>query len=267
MQVYDAKNIKYKDGLAEKRRKVFVVKALFFIGLVLAAAGLILYLLFFSGFLDIREISVSGLDKVGSDEFNYGLNKRLNSKWLGLIEYQKNVMFFNSDAFKAEILASFPEIKDMSMNKELPHALNIDVTERETAGIWCLTSCKYFDREGHTWGEAAKSSGFLILVVDDLRQNVQEIDPGLLAGIMLISERLKEINIFINKFTIPDKFIGDFNALTSNGYELLFSTDSDIKRQLEVLEIFLTDKRDDPPVGGFHPQYIDLRINGRIYYK
>src|SRR3989344_4548517 len=172
MRVYDAKNIKYKDGLAGKRRRVWILKILFFVGLVITAVGFILYLLFFFGFLEIKKLSVSGLDKVNSNRFHNELNKKLNSKWLGLLEYQRNVLFFNSDAFKAEILASFPEIKDISMNKELPHALNIDVTERETAGIWCLTSCKYFDREGHTWGEAAKSSGFLILVVDDLRQNV-----------------------------------------------------------------------------------------------
>jgi len=72
------------------------------------------------------------------------------------------------------------------------------------------------------------------------------------------------MNIFINKFTIPDKFISDFSAFTSNGYELLFSTDSDVNKQLEVLEIFLAEKKDDPD---FKPQYIDLRINGRVYYK
>jgi len=105
------------------------------------------------------------------------------------------------------------------------------------------------------------------LTVNDLRQNAQEINSELLAGIMLISERLKRMNVFINTFTIPDDFIGDFNALTSNGYKLLFSMDSDISRQLDILEIFLKDKQNNSSVGGFHPKYIDLRINGRVYYK
>ena len=277
MRVYDAKNIRYKDGLAEKRRKVFVVKVLFFIGLVIAVAGLILYLLFFSGFLDIREVSISGLDKVGNDEFNSGLNNRLNSKWLGLLEHQRNILFFNSKDFKAEALASFPEIKGVSINKEPPHTLEIDITEREMAGIWCFSlpspeeadgGCRYFDMEGNLWGEAARSSGFIVLNVSDLRPDIKTIDFGLLATIIFTSNRLKEMDILVSKFTIPKNFIGNFSATTSSGYELLFSTDFDIGEQLKVLEIFLAEKQNDPwSVGGFKPQYIDLRINGRVYYK
>ena len=264
MQVYDAKNVRYKDKLAKKRRRVWILKILFFVGLFIAVVGFILYLLFFSGFLEIKELSVNGLDKVNSDRFHGELNKRLNSRWLGLIEFQRNMLFFDSDAFNAEMLASFLEIKEISVSKEPPHALNIDVTERVTAGIWCFVGgCKYFDKEGVMWGETARSSGFLILVVEDMRPEVQ-LDKDLLDNFTTIYEQLKEINILVSKFVIPDNFIGNFSAFTSDDYKLLFSTDSDINKQLEVLEIFLIDKKDD---SDFAPQYIDLRINGRVYYK
>ena len=273
MRVYDGRNIKYQDKLAEKRRRVWILKILFFVGLVIAAVGFILYLLFFSGFLEIKELSVNGLDKVNSDRFHSEFNKRLNLKWLGLLEHQKNILTFDSDTFKAEMLAAFPEIKEISVSKEPPHALNINVVERTTVGIWCFvsgssaeltTSCKYFDKEGIIWGEAAKSSGFLILIVEDMRPDISEINGELLDNAMLISKQLKEDGIFINRFVIQDKFIGDFSAFTSGGYELLFSMDFEVSKQLEVLEIFLADKKDD---SSFDPQYIDLRINGRIYYK
>ena len=221
--------------------------------------------------MEINRVNVSGLNKIIGDEFNKELNERLDSKWLGLLKRQRNLVFFDADSFRAEMLVAFPEIKEISVNKEPLHILNIDVIERTTVGIWCSTGCKYFDEEGSVWGSATKSSGSLVIVVEDMRQEkdtVQESlsqgDSGILADVMLISKQLKEMDIFINKFTIPDKFIGDFNALTSGGYELLFSADSNIKEQVEVLEIFLKEKRGDPD---FKPQYIDLRINGRIYYK
>lgn len=266
MQVYDAKNLRHYDKLAEKRRKRFILKTLFFIGLAIAIAGFISYLLFFSGLLEIREVSVSGLDKISSDEFDDRINSRLNSRWFGIIEYQRNLIFFDSDAFKAEAVAAFSEIKDISIKKKTPHSVNISVTERETAGVWCFVGgCKYFDKEGIVWGEAAKSSGFLILTVDDLRQKSEyKIDAVLLARIMLVFEQLKEKSIFINEFTIPNEFIGDFSVLTSGGYKLMFNTDSDINRQLEILSVFLREKQDVP---GFKPAHIDLRLNGRIYYK
>lgn len=283
MRVYDAKNIKYQDKLAEKRRRFWILKALFFVGLVIAIVGFILYLLFFSGLLDIKEVSINGLDKVSGEEFNNELNERLNSKWLGLLEHQKSVIFFDSDAFKTEILTTFPEIKEISVSKELLHSLNIDITERTTAGIWCfIDDCRYFDREGVTWGQVIRSSGFLILIVEDMKQDTKGIDPEpsrkgsqrvsasygidreLLSGIMLISERLKKKDIFISKFVIPGDFIGDFSAFTSSGYELLFSVDSDVRSQLDTLDIFLAEKKDDPD---FKPQYIDLRVSRRVYYK
>jgi len=292
VRVYNVKNIKYHDRLAEKKRRVFVLKTLLFIGLAIVFIGLIFYLVFFSSFFKISQVNVNGLDKVSKDEFNGQFNKRLNSKWIGLLKHQGNVAFFNSDAFRAEILAVFPEIKDISVKKEPPHTLNIDITERITTGIWCFasqnlgefaelatgssdyltpgssdpltTSCKYFDEEGNVWGEAVRSVGFLVLVVDDLRQNAEEINTDLLSDIIFMSKRLKEIDVFTDKFTVPDEFIGDFSAFTSGGYELLFSTDSDMGGQLEVLKIFLAEKRDEL---GFNPQSIDLRINGRVYFK
>ena len=274
MKVYDAKNIKYHDRLAEKRQRIFILKTLFFIGLTIVTAGLVLYLFFFSGFLDIKNISISGLDKVNQDDFAEKLNNRITLKKFGYIEHQKNILFFNSDAFRAEVLASFPEIKEISVNKELPHALAVNVTERTTAGIWCFvgggsalltTSCKYFDKEGNAWGEAAQSSGFLILSVEDLRPDRQGIiDKNILDNFLFISEYLKEMNIFVNKFIIPKDFFGYFKAITSPGYELLLSTDSNMKEQLEVFRIFLGEKQKE---SGFNPQYIDLRIDGRVYYK
>lgn len=270
MKVYDAKNIGFRDDLAEKRRKTFVLKILFFIGLTIAIISLIFYFIFFSGFLDIKEVSVNGLDKVNKEEFNNRLDQKLNSKWFGLFEHQKNVIFFDSNTFRTEALYAFPEIKEISVNKRLPHTLNINVIERETVGIWCfLRGCKYFDDKGNTWGETIKSSGFLILNVEDLRQDRQgEIDKSLLGNLLSVLEYLKGLNIFINKFVIPNDFFGDFKVVTSLGFYLLLNTDSDIKEQLEILKIFLVEKqKESSPAGGFKPQYIDLRINGRIYYQ
>lgn len=274
MRVYDAKSIKYRDELTEKRHRIFVLKVSFFIGLAVAMFGLILYLLFFSKMLDIRDVSITGLDKASKEEFDAKLKSRLGAKWLGYVEHQKSIIFFNSDNFRAEVLADFPEIKNISVDKKPPHALNIDVTEREIAGIWCfIGGCKYFDKEGNVWGEAAQSSGFLILSVDDQRwRDAQQVDLDLLTNIMLVTSRLKEAGMLVNKFIIPDDFIGDFKVMISSGYELLFSVDSDISGQLEVLEIFLAEKTGsgtlkEEYLTPFKPQYIDLRISGRVYYK
>lgn len=241
----------------------------------MALSGLILYLLFFSKFLDVKDISVTGIESLDKNKFDEKLNDRLNSRWLYYIESQKNVLFFDVDNFKAEILDLFPEVKDVFVDKKLPHNINISVKERKVAGVWCfidnadIENCKYFDEEKKVWGNASRSSGFLILNIEDFRKSgKQEIDGEFLDDMNFVYKKLAEMDILINKFVIPEDFFGDFQAHTSRGYRLLLNTDSNLAEQLDVLKIFLTEKQKEYSIsGGFKPQYIDLRIDGRIYYN
>ena len=63
---------------------------------------------------------------------------------------------------------------------------------------------------------------------------------------------------------IPENSFDEFRVYTDRGFYLIFSLDSNIKNQTDVLRIFLDEKSKDP---NFNPQYLDLRIDGRIYYK
>ena len=147
MKIYDPKIIRYKDKLAKKRRRVWLLKTLFFIGLVVALVGFILYLLFFSGFLEIKEISVKGVDRVNGDRFHNELNKRLDSRWLGLFEYQKNILIFNSDTFIAEMLTAFPEI-----SRKVDERLRLQLETDGCSDIRIEPDTRYF-REPFTDGE------------------------------------------------------------------------------------------------------------------
>jgi hypothetical protein len=265
MKAYDGKKLKFQNNLDKKRKRIFVLKYFFFAGLIFIIFSSFVYLLFFSGILEIKNISVEGLDKIDQQEIYKKISDKLNSKLLGILPYQKNIVFFRPNSFKAEILKTFPEIKDISVSKEPPHSLNINIIERKVVGVWCfVNNCKYFDEEGVMWGKAPKSSGFIFIIVEDLRTNIFTIDNVLLKNVLFISDRLKQSNIFIKKFVIPDNFVDDFSIFTSDNYELKLSLDSDIKEQLDALDIFLVDKKNNVD---FHPKYIDLRINGRIYYK
>ena len=64
--------------------------------------------------------------------------------------------------------------------------------------------------------------------------------------------------------TIPENSVDEFRVAAAGGYDILFSLDSDYKNQLSVLRIFLDQKGKDP---AFDPQYLDLRIDGRVYFK
>lgn len=259
-------NIKsgYTDSLAQKRRARVLLKLILFILMALVVLAAIIYILFFSKVLEVRSITLNGLTQIDSSEIQSQIDERLNQKIFKLIPRKNNLLFLNSDKFKNEILAKYPVLNSMEIKKDIPHDLTFNFTERTALGVWCFKqNCFYFDANGNTWGQAIRSSGFLITVIGDNRDLEEpKIDK----------EYLEAIKIFLNKeITAPVKGINisadsfrDFKVLTSESYYLMFSLDSDIKKQLELLNIFLNEKKGK---GQFQPQYIDLRIDGRVYYK
>ena len=133
-------------------------------------------------------------------------------------------------------------------------------SERKPAGIWCFKdSCSYFDGDKILWGQPARSSGFIFLTVEDERGG-HEIDDGFFKPIMEVA---KSMAGEIKNIIIPADSFNEFRVYTSD-YNIIFTTDSDIQNQLDILKILIKEKGKD---AGFHPQYIDLRIEGRVYYK
>lgn len=289
MKPVNLKNINYRDEIARRQRRIFIIKVVFgIIGIGMAGAGLV-YFLFFSRLFDVREISFNGLDTVSSDEFQRKIDEKLNQKILKYLPRRNNIFFVSTRNFETEFTSAYPIFKSVSVQKKLLHGLVFNFSERKPAGIWCFNlqeggSCSYFDENKVLWGQPAKSSGFIFLTVDDQRdRNNRQIDEEFFKP---ITEVAKNMSGEINNIVIPRGSFNEFRVNTAQGYYLLFVTDSDIhpergregsqrdpasygiQNQLDILKIFIDDKiKNSLTAGVFHPQYIDLRIDGRVYYK
>lgn len=271
MRPVNIKRLKYKDEVVNRHRRAFVLRiAVVIIGTIAVVAG-ITYLLFFARLFDIREVSFSGLNTVGSNEFRTKIEENLNQKIFRFLPRRNDIFFVNTNKFEKEFASAYPIFKSVNVQRKLLHGLALDFLERKPAGIWCFgsasltTSCSYFDEDKVLWGQPAKSSGFIFLTIEDHREGAsRQIDEEFFKSIMEVAKSMAgEIkNIIIS----ADSF-NEFRVYTAD-YYIIFTTDSDIQNQLDVLKIFLDDKiKDSSLVNGFHPQYIDLRIEGRIYYK
>lgn|SRR3989344_274638 len=273
----------YSGNLArEKRRRFFIrLSVSMFCGVMLG--GISAYALFYSGWLDVNSISINGLKSITEDQVSPTIKTMIEENVVPIlrIRFQKNVLFFDPGPVKKAIIAQFPVIRTIEISKELPHKIIVDIIERNAWGTWCAngdsssmplrqssgqatTSCRYFDEEGVLWGKSLRSSGVLLLNVEDLRkiEGQNKISPQLLAGIKELVAGLGNIDIKINKIEIPADFIGEFRTYTTRSYYLIFNINSSIKEQINVLRILLKEKGE-----GFNPQYIDLKIEGRAYFK
>jgi len=257
---------RYGDNLAhKKRRRFFIIFSIVLLSLLGLGAGLF-YLVFFSPVLKINEITIEGSEVLDKNDILQTIYPLTHDGGTFILPTRRNILFFDEDSAEEQIRAEFPIIKQIILKRILPHKILVRIEERKTIGTWCfLDSCYYFDDEGVLWGQALKSSGPLLLIVDDLRgnkDNIKKLNPDLLRGIRKSIEGVEKLAIKVKKIEIPENSLTDFRIYTITGYYILIDYSVDIDKQLSVLDIFLKDKGKN-----FNSEYIDLRIEGRVYYK
>ena len=259
---------RYGDNLArQKQRRFFLIISGVLI-LVFAVTGSLIYLLFFTSSMKIIETNLSGLKSVRSEEIFTISDSIKNKIALGITSFKprNNILFFDTSLLKSRILSEFPVVQDVNISKEFPHKINVEIKERLPIGTWCSADvCHYFDQEGVLWGNALRSSGSLLLNIDDLR--ILDKKPSMLSREILEPIQkavldLDAVGIKIKKVSIPTEAIDDFRIDSVTGYYILFNNDTDISGQVKILKILLDEKGAE-----FKPAYLDLRIDGRVYYR
>ena len=253
MKSYDVKKLSYRDELARKNRLFFIFRVVVFFAVLVVLLGGGVYFLFFTDKLEIKNITINGLETLDRDLIMAEVNKQ-----------SKNILLFDSDNVEANLLAINPVLKSVQAGKHLPHQLVVDVIERRPSGIWCSGSeCRYFDKEMNTWGLAARSSGFLFLTIEDMRSKEQfSIEEDFFRSINEVAGDLPGLTV--KTVTIPENSFDEFRVYTDKGFYITFSLDSDLAGQMEIFKIFWQEKSKDP---AFTVQYIDLRIDGRVYFR
>jgi hypothetical protein len=256
---------------AQKRRKVLWKVSAVSGGIVIVVAGFI-YLLFFSKFADVRAVAVNGAETIEQTDLNSAVSDWLSVKFL-TISRKNNLLFLSSKKLATYLSDKFPKLESVEVSKKLPHSLSVTVVERKPVGVWCLVSagkCFYFDKNRIAYATTSGSSGFLLANIGDERNRDVSLG-GEIAGdvwvnnLLLARDLLTKNAVNVQALTIPAGSFDEFDAVTSEGWKIMFSNQTDIARQINSLSIFLKDKI--KPEQRAKLQYVDLRIEDRIYFK
>ena len=245
---------KAKKKKRASRRVITLIISLF----VLAG---IVYLLFLSPVFKIKEIIISGSERVSSEEIKKNL-------------ICDNIIFTTTKSVKSQLLNRIPEIMDLKIKKNLfKGRLEIHIQEREIVGILCaeatMGTCFYFDKDGIIFKAAPDTSGSLITSIKDYSERSFKLgdsilDKNFIDTILTIKENLSEkIGIKVSSFDIDSYPIEKLRVVTSESWYILFSLKRDIKSQLLALKVALDEKIQNR----MSLEYVDLRIENRIYYK
>ena len=270
----------YIDELRQRKKRRRRQIAFLVIFVVLAVTAGSIYALFFSSWFTIKEIKVSGNNELNHEEIRSLAENHINQNYLfGLIQPYSNILFAGSEVIEHSLKDRYPLIETANVNKNLLNKnLYIELREREGIGVYCKgnpsidsgQACFYFDRNNVLFKEAPHFSGNLFLVVEDGRNRDFKLghsfdDAELLDKIFETKRILDELRIVeYQNFLLPENSF-DFWIKTKEDWHIYLDKETDIPSQLVALKKFMEEKLS--PDRRQTLQYIDLRINNRIYYK
>ena len=275
----------------KKKKSIFRNRFFWLSILILIIFGGIFYLVCFYSFFQIKEIKISGNQKVQTADLENVIKENIEKK---IIFYNsKSIILLDKNKIKSEIIKNFPQIKEEGLKREFPDTIILDIKERKEIGCYCQntaisstplqtpiptitpqislpveeeTNCFFIDETGIIFERTSENCP-LDLVIKDfegkefyLSQNI--IEEKTINIIQEVQQKLKEnLQIPISEFNIEENKL---TAKTSDNWEIYFNLEKDIKWQLTQLELLLESKI--PSEERKILEYIDLRFS-KIFWK
>jgi cell division protein FtsQ len=239
--------------------------------LILIFCGGIFYLICFASIFQIKEIKISGNEKIPSENISSLVEEKTIKKFLFL--ESRSIFLANFKEMKKNILEKFPQIWQVSLKRGFPNTIFIQIEERKPVAIFCQDENNFLiDKEGIIFEklnniENPVNIGYPTVRLQNLtlkgNLNLGEkaIEKELLSKILEINSKLNEnLKIQIVEASIVSE--ERLNVKTSEGWEVYFNLKEDLNWQLTKLSLVLKERI--PPEKRGNLKYIDLRF-GKIY--
>lgn len=268
-------------GFSSKRGKKRLIVIIFYAVIILTLVSGSGYFFVFSKFFKIKNISVIGNDYIVSAAIIDSFNDVLNQKKFVVLK-NNNINFLNIDDAKTDLMSAFPRIEEINLEKKYPSDIKIAIKEKEVSEILCkgdkywdgkkeedTSKCYFIDKNGVAFDEAAQTQGFLILKIIDKREqdiglNSKALNKEFVDFVGVIRKKFKSVlSQNIKWFVLEHPAQREVVAVVDN-WKIIFNIEGSPEKQLfvlkEVMEKEIKDQKNNL-------EYVDLRIDGRAYYK
>ena len=269
-QIFMSVDVYLPEDQRERRRRrfyfviVIVVAIVYFV--VIAAGWLFLRTPIFS----VKSVEIVGNQDIEEGEILSVILSRVirGSYWRALLGIN-NILIW-PERLSEEDLIFLPKAQSVELEKDYEgRSVIVKVVEREPYGIWCLTSpleCWWFDDEGVIFKRGIFAQGSLIVTVSDYSQQMfglrskilpEEFIPSALS----VFDVLRKSGLGIKEIRLNDLKLEELEVLTFDGPRILFSLRFSAKNTLEVI------KQLSAKSGFKDLEYVDFRVENRVYYK
>lgn len=262
----------YLYELQEKRAKW--KRRLRGLSLVLGLYGLTigtLWLLLISPVPKLKNVFVSGSLKIGQNEILDVVRTMVfENSWQRNFLGFDNILAWSTDV-RLKSVALLPMVKTVGIERDwLNKTIRIVAEDRKPYGIWCvqgdLPNCYWFDDEGVIFQKAAIAEGSLIKTVNDYSGRAIGLGSHILPEKFLkiffqVLEATKNIGVGTKEVRLDSLEKEELSIATYAGTTFYFSLRYPAKNAVDTINT-LREKVDFSKL-----EYVDFRVENRVYYK
>ncbi len=283
-------NILPKEIRLARRRKFRRKILIFFFIFVFLVAGVALFSN--SKLMRIENIEVSGAEVLNPEEIKDFIKKEMDGKVLFIFS-KKNYIFLPVGVMERSVTKEFPRIGDIHGVKTNQSTISFSITEREEEYLWCGDSpvfgasladkeCYFLDKTGFIFAKAPLFSGSIYFRFFNSLES-----PEPIGNYVFDSEEFAKLIYFVglvNEIGLPPVSLSFENEDGSSpNYVIYFK--KDYKERSVPPKIILKKDFDPEKIANnlnsifslpeflekFESEsgieYIDLRFDGKVYYK
>lgn len=261
----------------KKRREEAPVRfsRIAFYFLFLVFLGVAAYVFFFSPFLEINTIAISGTKNLSRENIFNDIRSEYGGKYLKFIP-KNNLILVSNKRIERNIADHFRKIKSVEIRKIFPDTLQVNIEERKSLILWCAGGpCYIVDERGYAYtgiglDSPEVSQNNLIKLVDNSAQPVimgeKILNEDYIIFLMNLREELSKTDVSINdEWNTPSLVAEEVEIKTQEGWRLYFSEKVIPDKALRTLKTFL--EEEVPAEKKSQLEYVDLRVENRVYYK
>lgn len=258
--------------ISSKRRRL---RRLFFWGGIFLAAGLLavgaLWIIVRSDILKVRDIDVTGATYVSPEDIRKFLRTHVAQGPIGRFLGPENILAWPEE-FSESDLVDLPAVFSIKIERRIfDRSVSATVEERKRVGIWCFVKadpqrCFWFDSAGILFMPSYSAEGNLTFLLTDrsrepLAAGEKALEARFLPNLVSIFSALKSIHLSVREVLLNDLSREEIEVYTYEGPKLLFSLRfpaAGVPDAIAAVEKITALSK---------LQYIDFRVENKVYYK
>lgn len=210
----------------------------------------------------IDSVEVKGVEALDAKAIELAAEKGIDKQLLG-----ENLITLSSRRLERSVIEQIPEIKSLAVTRKWPQRLIVTVNEREPSLAWQSGGDLYLlDRDGTVIREISGKANVAVIVDTTnlpVRIGSQPVPERFVIFSLEAMRLLKGVSGGIKQVSVIDT-TSELNMALGDGYSIKLDTTREAGSQVRALKSVLAElsKQGKKP-----SEYVDLRIEGKAYYK